>query len=91
MPRPKNAVPAKKLTVALPGDLGAKLDLSLYSEAEQRIPFASHQRFLVERIREYFDRDACDLAVYFNDMPPQSMVYGTKATIALLKKVLSEQ
>jgi hypothetical protein len=88
MPRPRNAFPAKKLHVAVPGELGSRLDLILYSEAEQRIPFASHQRFIVDRIREYFERDALDLALYRSDLPPESIVYGPRLVIEALKKIL---
>lgn len=91
MPRPKNAVPAKKLHIALPGDIGAKLDLHLYSEVEQRIPFAAHQRFVVERVREFFDSDALDLAPYFPEFAAGSVVRGPRAVIEMLKKALEEQ
>lgn len=43
-----------KLTTTLPEDLRARLDLLLYSEAENRVPKGAIQEFLVERIREYF-------------------------------------
>jgi hypothetical protein len=43
-----------KLTMALPEDIRAKLDLYLYSEAQQRIPHGAYQKFMVERISDFF-------------------------------------
>lgn len=53
MKTPKIIRPSK-LTLHLPEDVRAKLDLHLYSEVEGRIPFGAYQRFLSERINEYF-------------------------------------
>lgn len=51
--KPKIIRPVK-LTTNLPEDVRAKLDLHLYSEVEGRVPFGAYQRFLVERIQEFF-------------------------------------
>lgn len=91
MPRPRNASPSRKLHVALPGDVWPKLDLFLHSEVEQRIPFAAYQKFLVERVREFFNRASLDLALYFPEMPPGTIVYGPRAVIELLKTELESQ
>lgn len=53
MKTPKIIRPSK-LTIHLPEDIRARLDLHLYSEVEGRIPFGAYQRFLSERINEYF-------------------------------------
>lgn len=91
MARPKNAVPAKKLHVALPGSVGHRLDLLLYSETEQRIPFGAHQQFITRLVAEYFDRDSLPLEVYLPDAPNGAVVYGSRPVIEFLKKALSEQ
>lgn len=91
MPRPKNALAAKKLHVAVPGQWGTRLDLLLYSPTEQRIPFGAHQRFLVERIREFFERDQLDLKEYFPDAPDNLTIFGNAEAISFLKAALSEQ
>lgn len=91
MPRPRNASPARKLHVAIPGDIWPRLDLHLFSEAEQRIPFAAHQRFLVDRIREFFNRGSISLAAFFPDAPPDLTVYGDRAAIEFLANALKEQ
>jgi hypothetical protein len=67
------------------------LELYLYSEAEQRIPFAAYQRFLVDRIREFFSRGTLDIAPYFTDIPPGSYIHGSPPVIEMLKKALEEQ
>lgn len=91
MPRPRNAVEAYKLNVSIPGTVAAKLNLHLYSETEQRIPFGAHQRFLVARIKEFFDRGSLDLSHFFHDFPTGSLVYGPKDTIELLRRELERQ
>lgn len=40
----------------LPESIRAKLDLLLFSEVEGRVPHGSYQRFIIERIKEFFDR-----------------------------------
>ena len=89
MPRPRNAQPNRVLNVALPGEVGARLDLHLYSEAEQRIPHGAHKNFLAERIMEYFNWHNLDLALFFPDLPAGSMVRGSKETIEILRRKLS--
>lgn len=56
MPKPPNIQRPTKLHLALPEDVRAKLDLFLYSQVEGRIPHGAYQKFLVERIQEYFSR-----------------------------------
>jgi hypothetical protein len=54
MPRTPNITRPSKLTLHLPEDIRAKLDLYLFSEIEGRIPYAAYQKFLIERINEFF-------------------------------------
>ena len=44
-----------RLNTTIPGDLRARLDLHLYSEVEMRVPKGAYQRFICERIREFFE------------------------------------
>lgn len=55
MKKPKIIRPTK-LTLMLPEDIRAKLDLHLYSTVEGRVPFGAYQRFFIERITEYFNQ-----------------------------------
>lgn len=91
MPRPRNAVPARKIHISLPGDIGTRLDLLLYSVSEQRIPFAAHQRFILARILEFFNWRRLDLAAYIPNMEADSTVSGDPATIERLKKALEKK
>lgn len=92
MPRPRNVTPSIVLHVSLPGDIGARLNLHLYSEAEQRIPFAAYQRFLVDRVREFFGRQILPLSPYFaGSVPPDSYVYGSPEVIEMLRKALERK
>lgn len=54
MPRRPNIIRPSKLTTVLPEDIRAKLDLHLWSELEGRVPQGAYQKFLVERIQEFF-------------------------------------
>jgi hypothetical protein len=56
MPRPRNAVPGKRLHIVLPGSTGLKLDLYLFSPVEGRIPAGSHALFLTRLVEEFFSR-----------------------------------
>ena len=53
MKRPKIIRPTK-LTLMLPEDIRAKLDLHLFSQVENRVPMGAYQRFFIERIQEFF-------------------------------------
>lgn len=55
MKKPKIIRPTK-LTLSLPEDIRAKLDLYLYSKVEHRVPFGAYQKFFIERILEFLAR-----------------------------------
>lgn len=52
--RQPNIVRPTKLTMALPEDIRAKLDLHLWSDVEGRVPKGAYQKFFLERINEFF-------------------------------------
>ena len=56
MSRRPNVIPPTRLTLRLPEDVRAKLDLHLFSELEGRVPQGRYQEFFLARIKEYFDR-----------------------------------
>jgi hypothetical protein len=60
MPRPTLIIRPRKLTIALPEDVAARLELYLTSPAEQRVPHGAYQRFFVERIGEFFAKWEAD-------------------------------
>lgn len=91
MSRRPNLIPSVQLNLALPLDTHTKLTAHLYSELEGRVPLGAYQRFLVERIREYFHHEHIDLAPW-SDVPPGLFtVSGDPLTITHLKKVLAHE
>jgi hypothetical protein len=58
MSRPANIRRPVRLHTTLPEDIRAKLDLYLYSSVEGRVPVGAYQRFIIERIRDFFAREA---------------------------------
>ncbi len=57
MPRAKLIHRPRKLTLHLPEDVVARLDLFLFSTALSKIPEGSYQRFFTDRIVEFFDME----------------------------------
>lgn len=57
MSRPPSILRPIKLHTTLPEDLHAKLMLHLYSPSAQRVPQGAIQKFLVNLIVDYFQRN----------------------------------
>jgi len=53
--RPPNVLRPCKLSIYLPEDLKAKLDLHLFSQLENRIPHGAYSTFMTERVRAFFN------------------------------------
>lgn len=47
MPRPKKSIPSISKNIMLPIDVVARVELQLYSPAEERVPFGAWQNLLV--------------------------------------------
>jgi len=56
MPRKPNTVRPVSLKTSIPEDLYTKLTLHLFSDLEGRVPMGAYQKFICERIREFFAR-----------------------------------
>jgi hypothetical protein len=76
------------VNLALPTTIKARLDLFLYSEAEERIPQGAYQRFFAERTREYFEWRQLDLGRF--GFPPGYFVRGPQEMIQRLETALME-
>lgn len=61
MVRPVNIQKTRHLSTNLPEDLLARLDLTLYSEIEQRVPLGSYKAFFTARMQEFFSWRKLDL------------------------------
>ena len=88
MARRPNPIPSLQLNVALPLDVHTQLTAHLYSDLEGRVPLGAYQRFLVERIREFFGSRRLDLAPYAATEPGAFVVTATPETLAILEKTL---
>jgi hypothetical protein len=69
----------------------ARLELHLFSEAEQRLPHAARQKFFTQRLREYFEWHKLDLALYDSSLPSGSVVQGPAPLIDFLRRKLYVQ
>jgi len=56
VPRPKSLQPMRKVHIALPEALMARLDLHVVSMVEGRVPQGAYQRFFTERLVEFFGK-----------------------------------
>lgn len=89
MPRPKSITPYVQLLFVIPVDLKGRLDVYLFSEAEQRIPYGAYKEFFSSRIKEFFESDVLDLAPFMPNLAPgTAVVRGPAGTIAQLKRIL---
>jgi hypothetical protein len=84
MSRPPNVVPSAPLNVHLPAPLKERLDLFLYSEAEQRIPKGAYQEFFSARIREWLELRNLDLAPWTGGAPGELLIKGKPAALSWL-------
>lgn len=92
MRNPINMDPGYKITTMIPMSVKAKLDLYNYSLLEQGIPAGAISRFVKERIIEFFESEALDLAPYIPGVPSGTLsIRGTKAAIEALKHVLESR
>ena len=51
MARPRKAIPSIEKNISLPCDLVARVDLELYSDLEEKVPFGAWQQYIVQLIR----------------------------------------
>lgn len=89
MPRKAEIDRPVRLDTTLPTSVYAKLALHLHSELEGKIPRGAWQRFIMERIQEFFGSKRLDLAPY--GMPQGFEVYGSPEAIEVLQRFLSQQ
>lgn len=88
MPRNRNPIRSKQFHADIPEDWKAKLDLALWSEVENRIPFGAQQRFLIEAIRLQYEWKTLDLTELFG---PGAIVKGPKETINRLRGFIFDE
>ena len=64
MARPKKTIRTVYQNIGLPEDLAAKVELELYSDLEEKVPFGAKQEFFTKLVRDFFEeREANQEAV----------------------------
>jgi hypothetical protein len=82
--KPRSIIRPISLRTTFPEDTRAKLDLYLWSELEGRVPQGAYQRFLVARIREFFEDANLDIGPWLEPTSPPMIVRGSPLTIDAL-------
>lgn len=59
MARRPNIVRSQSLHITLPEDIYARLQLHLYSDLQRRVPVGAYQKFITERVQEFFTPSQC--------------------------------
>lgn len=90
MGRPKNIIPTIQLNVMIPQDLVMQMNLELYSELEQRVPFGAQQRLLTALLRAYFSEQSLDLAPWLRTPSGVFVVKAVPEVLTALTTHLSK-
>ena len=56
MPKPKKVIRPVEKRINLPEDLVARVDLMLWSDVEQRVPFGAWSELTTRLLKEYLDQ-----------------------------------
>lgn len=83
--------PTRPLHVRLDAKLMEAVDARLYSEAEQRVPYAAYADFMTEAIVRLLRQETLDLAPYANSLPTEHVIYAFPGTRELLIELLTQQ
>jgi hypothetical protein len=84
MSPPRNVSPTRLLHTALDERLLAKVDLVLFSKAENRVPKGAYQRFFSRLLSWFFETKEVDLAPYVGSLPGECVVRANEATVLRL-------
>lgn len=86
MPAKKSLTPKQVLNLWLPLDIRAKLDLTLYSELECRVPKGAYTTLFTRLTREHLEWATLDLAPL--GFPPGYFIRGPKEMVERVRLVL---
>jgi hypothetical protein len=78
-----------RITVWLPLEDRARLDLQLYSDLESRVPLGAYTEFFSARVREHLEWATLDLTAL--GFPPGYFVRGPKEMVERLRLVLEQE
>lgn len=86
MSRRPSPIPLEHIHITVPAHEKQRVELMLFSTAEQRVPYGAWQSFILERIREFFDYATLDLTPY--GYPAGFFVRGPKGMIEVVRQRL---
>lgn len=89
MTRRSNIIPSIKMSLWVPEDLRARLDLILFSDLEGRVPFGAYTVFYAEMLRARLDSIELDLSPFVGSQPGALVVRGSPNAVDKLKELLS--
>jgi hypothetical protein len=91
MPRSPNILRPVRLEIQIPEDLHARLELFLFSELEGVVPYGAYSKFLLARIREFFNQEELDLGEFSGILPRHNyLIRSSKQNIEQLKLLLGK-
>ena len=88
MPRHPSIIRPTKLHLGLPEDVRTRLDLFLFSELEGCVPRGAYQRFVIDRVHEFFNNKNLSLEPF--GFPAGFYVSGPAAMVEALATRLKE-
>ena len=88
MPRRPNIIPKHKLTLWVPEDLKARMDLKLFSSLEGKIPLGSYTDYFAQLLRQDLDWEVLDLSPFTGAQPGTQIIAGPPTSLQRLKELL---
>lgn len=90
MTRRSNVIPSIKMSLWVPEDLRARLDLILFSDLEGKVPFGAYTTFYAEMLRARLDSVELDLSPFVGSQPGALTLRGSPQAIEKLKDLLRQ-
>lgn len=91
MPRPRNIIPSVQIHLRLPAPLVERLQLVLWSELENRVPFGATQDLFTTLLRRYFDERQLDVSAWLGQPPDTSHITATPSTLDALSRLFTSK
>jgi len=83
--RPPSIRRSAPLEVSLDEEVRTRLDITLWSEAEQRVPKGAYKTYFDRLVLRDLTERALDLAPYIDSIPGEHVVRASAAAIEALK------
>lgn len=89
--RPPSLRRSAPVEVALDEEIRARLDIALWSPAENRVPRGAYKSFFDRAVARELTFASLDLAPFLGCEPGINVVYGNPSTIEALSSLLKAQ